>query len=403
MLRSEKILFMVTGSIAAYKAAQVVSRLVQNGNEVQVVASSSALKFIGAATFEGLTGKAVLTDLWENGRAMDHIHLSRWADLGVICPASANTMSRMANGMADDLISSICLAWPKEKTLHIFPAMNSEMLSHPATIANMQKLADYGFVVHATQEGSLACGEQGAGRLLEPEDILRRLSGPPSPKPSVLITAGATREPIDGIRFISNVSTGRTSAGIADHFTKCGWLVTYVHGAGAVLPKSKVKRLSFGSFSDLDETLRKELASHSYSAIIHAAAVSDYSVASVNGESAEVSHKLHSEKELSIQLKANFKILPRLKEYSSNKSIYVIGFKLTLNQNSEHTDSLARGLLSADVDSVVANDWSLIDKDQHPGRVITKEGFHPFSDVTEMAGILEKTISSEGGNHGPLP
>src|SRR3989344_1952570 len=137
-MSKSKIVFFLSGSIAAFKACQVISRLVQEGCEVQTVATPSALKFIGPATLEGLTGKPVLTDLWEDSRAMDHIHLSRWADFGILCPASANTLARMAHGLGDDLVSAMILAWPKNKPLHVFPAMNHEMFSHPATQENLK-------------------------------------------------------------------------------------------------------------------------------------------------------------------------------------------------------------------------------------------------------------------------
>ena len=398
-----KILFILSGSIAAFKACQVISRLVQEGNEVQTVATPSALKFIGAATLEGLTGKPVLTDLWENGRAMDHIHLSRWADFGVLCPASANTIAKFANGYADDLVSTLFLAWPVAKPFHIFPAMNFEMLANPATQANLSLLASRGFTVHGTGAGTLACGEEGGGRLLEPERILELLRVPV--KGRVLITSGATRESIDGIRFLSNVSTGQTGAALADSLSARGWIVTYLHGQGAQLPKanftassgaelpssagpvsdfiragadklslnSGFHSVAFTDFKDLDSRLHEQLSSRSYDAVIHCAAVSDYSIAQVNGADPSASGKLSSEGELSLKMKRNHKILPLLKEYSKNKNIAVIGFKLTLNSNETETASIAAKMIGESVDAVVANDWSVVDRDRsrHPGEVVS--------------------------------
>src|SRR4051812_6287817 len=199
----KKILFLMSGSIAAFKTCQVISKLVQDGNEVQIAATESTFEFVGRMTLEGLTGKKVLSDLWESGHAMDHIFLTRWADMAMLCPATANTLARLAGGFADDLVSAMTLAWPGDKPYFIFPAMNHQMLQAPVTQVNLQTLMSRGFRVAPTQSGSLACGEDGPGRMLEAEEILRRIRV--KPLGEVLITGGATREPIDGIRFISNV------------------------------------------------------------------------------------------------------------------------------------------------------------------------------------------------------
>lgn len=389
-MSSSRIVFIVSGSIAAFKAAQVVSRLVQNGHELRVVATPSALRFVGAATFEGLTNQPVLSDLWEHGRAMDHIHLSRWADFGVICPASASTIGRMANGLSEDLVGALTLAWPLSKPLHLFPAMNSQMLSHPATAANLSRLEEMGLTVHPTGGGSLACGEVGDGRLLEPDDIIARIT--PVSRGRILITAGATREPIDGIRFISNVSTGRTGAGIADRLTARGWDVTFVHGEGSALPTGSARRMAYGSFESLDRLLREELGANEYNAVIHAAAVSDYSVATINGHPVQDSIKVSSDKALNLQLRTNHKILPLLRGYSKKSDTIIIGFKLTLNQTADETIAIGRRLLSSGVDAIIANDWSNISADSHPGHLVSSDGEREFRDITALCNLLDETL-----------
>jgi phosphopantothenoylcysteine decarboxylase/phosphopantothenate--cysteine ligase len=343
----------------------VISRLVQEGHEVQVVVTPSTFQFIGAAQLEGLSGKKVLSALWENGRAMDHIHLSRWADFGILCPASANLIARLAAGMSDDLVSATLLAWPSGKPLHIFPAMNHQMWSAAVTQENLSKLAERGMTVAPTQNGSLACGEEGFGRMLEVDDIIQRVLTPPLGK--ILITGGATREPIDGIRFISNVSSGRTAASLAQNLENRGWQVTYLSGEGAAQAQNVQRSVTFSSFSDLDEQLRRELGAEDYSAIIHCAAVSDYSIAAPSMHA-----KLATREELTLKLKANFKILPRLREYSRNKKIQVIGFKLTHNASEQETLAAAHSLLGANVDLIVANDWSQVSArpDRHPCWVV---------------------------------
>lgn len=168
-----RLLFLLSGSISCYKACHAISRLAQAKIEVQTVATAGALRFVGAATLEGLTGRPPFTNLWENGRAMDHIELARWADLALLCPASANTLNRLASGLADDPVGALFLAWElQKKPWWVAPAMNSAMLAHPATQASIQKLTTMGVRVLPPDSGALACGEIGAGRLMEPETII---------------------------------------------------------------------------------------------------------------------------------------------------------------------------------------------------------------------------------------
>jgi phosphopantothenoylcysteine decarboxylase/phosphopantothenate--cysteine ligase len=166
-----KILLQVTGSIAAFKAASLASLLVEADSEVQVVMSEGARHFIGESTFEGLTGRPVLTDVFERGRAHDHINLADWADLLLLYPASANHINRLRAGLADDLIGCLFLANNFRKPTWVAPAMNSNMLAHPAVTEALSTLESWGCRILPTGEGRLACGEVGYGRLLEPEQV----------------------------------------------------------------------------------------------------------------------------------------------------------------------------------------------------------------------------------------
>jgi phosphopantothenoylcysteine decarboxylase/phosphopantothenate--cysteine ligase len=173
--RKPQILFLLTGSIACFKACELISRLVQRGCVVQAVASAGALRFLGSATLEGLTARPVFTDLFQAGRVMDHIHLARWADAALLCPATANSLNRLAGGLADDVTGALFLAWNfAAKPWVIAPAMNATMWEHPATRASRIRLADYGVTVLPVGDGPLACGESGEGRLLEVADIEAR-------------------------------------------------------------------------------------------------------------------------------------------------------------------------------------------------------------------------------------
>lgn len=404
MLRS-KVLFMMSGSIAAFKACQVISRLVQNGHDVQVVTTESTKNFIGEATLEGLTGKPVLSGIFESGHAMDHIQLSRWADCGVFCPATANSLAKAALGLADDLVSALILAWPPEKPLSIFPAMNHQMWEALPTQANLEALRKRGFDVAPTGQGALACGETGAGRLLEPEDILARIPLKKASKGNVLITSGATREPLDGIRFISNVSTGQTGSALADQLANCGWSITYLHGQGALKPQVAASHVEFTDHRDLVEKLKTSLGSKSFIGVVHCAAVSDYSPAEIQSGSQKLaptaSAKMSSENELTVNFKRNSKILPCLKEYSQNKNALIVGFKLTLNADLKERQDAIKKVWGESVDAIVANDWAQVsaNRQQHPGQFL-RRGAEPenFETIGELAQKLDSLFETGGSN-----
>jgi phosphopantothenoylcysteine decarboxylase len=166
------VLFLLSGSIACFKACSVISRLTQSGVTVQTVATPAALRFVGAPTLEGLSGRSVFSDLWAPGHALDHIELARAADLALLCPATANTLNRLANGLADDPVGALFLAWElKDKPWWIAPAMNARMWEHPATAASLEKLRAWGVRILDPIDGPHACGEGGAGRLADPEQI----------------------------------------------------------------------------------------------------------------------------------------------------------------------------------------------------------------------------------------
>lgn len=174
--RKPHVLFLLSGSIACYKACTVISRLVQSGATVQTVATPAALRFVGAATLEGLSGRPVFGNLWEEGRALDHIELAREADLALLCPATANTLNCLAAGLADDPVGALFLAWEfPQKPWWIAPAMNVRMWSHPSTQASLATLRGWGVTVIEPDSGAQACGEIGPGRLTEPEALAARV------------------------------------------------------------------------------------------------------------------------------------------------------------------------------------------------------------------------------------
>jgi phosphopantothenoylcysteine decarboxylase/phosphopantothenate--cysteine ligase len=179
---SANLLFILSGSIACYKACDAVSQLVQRGHRVQAVATAAALKFVGTATLEGLTREKVATDIFAEGGALEHIELTRRADLVIVCPATANTLNRMAAGIADDLAGALLLAHDWKKPLLVAPAMNPAMWTHPATAASVAKLREWGVRFVEVGAGRTACGEVGEGRLAEPEEIVAAIEAALAPK-----------------------------------------------------------------------------------------------------------------------------------------------------------------------------------------------------------------------------
>ena len=396
-----KILFKITGSIAAYKSAYLISKLVQNGYEVQTVATNSALEFIGKATLEGLTGKRVITDTFQSGGMMSHINLVKWADLTILAPATANTINKLAAGIGDNILTSLFLAHDWKTPYLVAPAMNMWMFDHPATKSSLEKLQSWGVEILPTGEGYLACGDMGKGKLLEPDLIFNRIEEilknqkKPENKLSILITAGGTREDIDGVRFLTNLSTGKTAAAIADHFINEGHSVTYLHAPDIILPKGNFEELIFTSFKSLDETVKKELSSKRYNVVIHNAAVSDYSVESIvvaeKKHTVPFSEKLpSSEESISLNLKRNEKIVNKIKSYS--KDVLLTAFKLTANQSEKRKIEQVNKLFNdSGADFVVQNDIS----DRQNGNVQQMFSIYGKDKLTEIKTVNELALELE--------
>ncbi|MBE2216419.1 MAG: bifunctional phosphopantothenoylcysteine decarboxylase/phosphopantothenate--cysteine ligase CoaBC [Opitutaceae bacterium] len=386
-----KILFELTGSIAAWKACAVISRLVQDGHEVQTIATAAALQFIGPATLEGLTGRRVRSDMWDRGTAMDHINLVKWADVVVVCPATANTINKLAAGLADDLVGALFLAHDWKKPFLLAPAMNPAMWAHPATRAGVEKLRGWGVKILPVARGRLACGDEGEGRMIEPEEILaaiRESLAPsavgrvtprgasvdvagsvtrPTAKPHrrVLVTAGGTEEPIDGVRTLTNFSTGRTGALLAEHLRAWGCDVTLLRAHRATPPPAGVRGETFVTFADLRGALERLLGGEHFDAVVHAAAVSDYAVAGlrVNGQPLPPgAGKLGTEQKIAIELAPNPKLVDHLRAWSRNPELRVIAFKLTREADAAAARAAVEKLFAhSRADAVVHNDLAAVD------------------------------------------
>jgi phosphopantothenoylcysteine decarboxylase / phosphopantothenate---cysteine ligase len=396
-----KILVKVTGSIAAYKSAYLISKLVQSGCEVKVVASESALKFVGVSTFEGLTGNQVFINSFDSNSSMSHINLVKWADLTIVYPATANTINKLAHGIADTLLTSLFLAHDWAKPYLIVPAMNFLMYDHPATQESIRKLENWGVKILPTAEGYLACGDIGRGKLLEPDEIFKTIFASLNElkflheRKKILITSGGTKEAIDGVRFLTNISTGKTASSIAEHLYMYGYQIFFLHSEDSISPKINCSKTSFTSFDDLDSKLKKNLEEDSIDVVIHLAAVSDYSpkTITIGSRSIELpmTEKINSDEGvISLTLKRNHKILERLKSYSKNKNIAVVGFKLTSGSNiKEQTLAVKKTMMNGNVDFVVANDLS----DRRANNVQTNyKIYSPQMDIIGCPSVVELSV-----------
>jgi len=282
----KRILLGLTGGIAAYKSAELCRLLIKDGFDVRVVMTQAASRFITPATMQALSGQLVHTDLWDETipNAMGHIDLSRDRDLIVVAPASADFIGKLAGGLADDLLSTLCMA--RECPLLVAPAMNRQMWESPATRRNIDRIVEDGVIVLGPASGDQACGETGMGRMLEPEELYAEILASMQPKllngVRVLITAGPTFEPIDAVRGITNRSSGRMGYAVAQAALEAGAQVTLVSGTTALAPPSKARLVRVVTAEEMLKAVEAEVANSDV--FIAVAAVADYRVAKPNSQ-----------------------------------------------------------------------------------------------------------------------
>jgi phosphopantothenoylcysteine decarboxylase/phosphopantothenate--cysteine ligase len=282
-----RVLLGVTGGIAAYKSAEIVRRLKERGAEVQVVMTAGARHFVTPLTFQALSGRPVRTDLWDEAAeaAMGHIELARWPDRILIAPASADFLARLAHGLADDLLTTLCLA--TDVPISVAPAMNRLMWANAATQANVATLRERGVALLGPGEGDQACGETGPGRMLEPADLADAVLAPSATQGSlhgrkVVVTAGPTRERIDPVRFITNRSSGKMGYAVAEAARDAGAEVVIVSGPVNVPTPRDVTRVNVETAEQMMNAVNEHLAGTDI--FIAAAAVSDYRAVQVSPE-----------------------------------------------------------------------------------------------------------------------
>ena len=404
-----RVLVAVTGGIAAYKAAEVVRELQRRGVEVEVAMTASAEEFVRPLTFAALTGRPVLTSLWEPAEEptaevpIGHIGVAQRMDAMVVCPATAHTLAKMAQGLSDDLVTTIYLA--TKAPVIVAPAMNVNMWEHPATVANLRVLQERGVRVVEPESGDLACGMVGSGRLAAPaaiaDVVMAVLGANPTHRQgrdewgtdsggdlvgeTVLVTAGGTREAIDPVRFLGNRSSGKMGHALAAAARARGARVLLVSAASADEPGCECVRVE--SAAEMMEAVLARLAQATV--VIGAAAVSDFRVRAAAGQ------KLKRAAGLTLELEPTEDIIARAARERAPGTL-VVAFAAETERVLEEA---RRKLVAKGVDAVVANDVSRaglgFDADRNAGWFVTADGVEELAEGSkrEMAeAILDGVI-----------
>ncbi|KRG71910.1 bifunctional phosphopantothenoylcysteine decarboxylase/phosphopantothenate--cysteine ligase CoaBC [Pseudoxanthomonas dokdonensis] len=396
-LHGQRILLCVGGGIAVYKSLDLVRRLRDAGARVQVAMTAGAQQFVTPLSFQALSGHPVRTSLWDSAAeaSMGHIELARWADRIVIAPATADLLARLAQGAADDLVTTLCLATTAPLT--VCPAMNHHMWLHPATQANIAILRERGVQVIGPEDGPLAEGESGPGRLSEPLDIVIQLpagadadSGNPAPGPlqgkKVLVSAGPTYEDLDPVRFLGNRSSGKMGFAIAAAAAGMGAEVTLVAGPVHLATPAGVQRVDVRSAAQMHQAVFAALPADIY---IGAAAVADYTP-----RQPAVNKIKKSSESLALDLMRTPDILAEVAAQTQALQL-VVGFAA----ETENVAGYARGKLEAKrLDMIVANRVGIADggfeSDSNAMTAYWKDGERAFASApkTELARQLMQLI-----------
>lgn len=350
-LTNKRIILGVTGGIAAYKSAELVRRLKEQGADVRVVMTSAAREFMTPLTFQALSGNPVHTDLLDPAAeaAMGHIELARWADLVLVAPASANFMARLAEGRGDDLLTTLCLATRAQVALA--PAMNQGMWLNAATQDNLNRLRARDIHLFGPDEGSQACGETGPGRMQDPNALAAAAAslfatGLLAGK-TVVITAGPTREAIDPVRYLSNHSSGKMGYALAQAAAEAGARVTLIAGPTALPPPERIKVVSVVSAEQMYEASLR-LAPQS-DLFIAAAAVADYRPAAYQAQKIKKTDEAH----LTLELVKNPDIVAAVAALQPRPC--TVGFAAESEQLLAHAQAK---LVRKGLDAIIANDIS---------------------------------------------
>lgn len=394
MLSQRRILLAVTGGIAVYKSLELLRLLKKQGAEVRVVMTKAATAFVQPLSFQALSGHAVHCELLdtEAENAMGHIELARWADVFVITPATANTLAKMAHGLADDLVSTLYLA--ANCPVYIAPAMNHVMWNHPATQANVKILQNHGINLISPESGEQACGEIGVGRMTEPETICQRLiSDLTMPQNlanlNVIITAGATREPLDPVRYLTNRSSGKMGYALAVAAQKAGANVTLISGVTQLSPHKNCNFIQVETAQQMHSAVFENI--ENCDIFIGAAAVADYRPVACGGEKIK-----KNTDQLTLTLQKNPDILADVAALKTPP--FAVGFAAETNDLEHYArDKLVRKKLNMIAANWVGRAEGGFERDENALEVFWHGGQKtlPMTNKTELACQLITLIAKQ--------
>ena len=348
---NKKILLIICGGISAYKSLEIIRLLKKKGATVKTILTKSAKEFVTPLSVASLTQEKVYDDLFshENESEMDHISLSRWSDLILVAPTTANTISKLSTGSSDDLASTVILA--SDKKIFLVPAMNVRMWEHLSTKENLQKLKSFGYQIIGPEIGDMACGEYGEGKMTEPMNIINYIDDylkdiKKNKEFKALVTAGPTHEYIDPVRYISNKSSGKQGYEIAKSLKKNGFETTLISGPTNLDPISGVNLINVNSAKEMFNATLENLP---VDVAIFSAAVGDYKVKNKEKD------KIKKKESIDLSLEKNIDILGHISKHNSLRPKIVIGFAAETNNLIKNSKIK---LAEKNCDWIIANDVS---------------------------------------------
>ena len=350
-IENKKILLIICGGISAYKSLEIIRLLKKKGAYVKTILTKSAKEFVTPLSVASLSQEKVYDDLFshENESEMDHISLSRWSDLILVAPATANTIFKLSSGSSDDLASTVILA--SNKNVFLVPAMNVRMWEHISTKENLKKLMNFGYQIIGPEIGDMACGEYGQGKMTEPIEIVGSIelyfsNLKKNNNFKALVTSGPTHEYIDPVRYISNRSSGKQGHEIAKSLKKNGFETTLVSGPTNLEPISGINQINVNSAEEMFKAVLNCLPTD---VAIFSAAVSDFKIKN------KEKYKIKKKESMNLNLEKNIDILSQISKHNSLRPKLVIGFAAETNNLNEHAK---KKLAEKNCDWIIANDVS---------------------------------------------
>ena len=350
-LLEKKILLIICGGISAYKSLEIIRNLKKKGAKIKTILTKNAKEFVTPLSVASLSNEKVYQDLFnhETEAEMDHIKLSRWSDVILVAPATANTISKLSTGASDDLASTVMLA--SDKKIFLTPAMNVRMWEHPSTKENLKKLKKFGYKIIGPEIGDMACGEYGEGKMMEAEEVVKQIENyflnlNKNKKFKALVTAGPTREYIDPVRFITNKSSGKQGFELAKSFSKKGFQTTLISGPTNL----KVdENINFIKVETAEEMFRETQNNLPADVAIFSAAISDFKVKEKKVQ------KIKKDNYVNLNLEKNIDILNYVSKHNSLRPRLVIGFAAETN---DIKNNAKKKLIEKNCDWIIANDVS---------------------------------------------